>query len=116
MKAQNTPEKHSPGWIAGLDMRTAVGRDMRGRYQEVCADLGGEGVLSYAQRSLIERALWLEYWIAQQERALASGAEVDMGKLTQAGNSLLGLFRTLGLERKPRDVTDLQTYIRQAAP
>lgn len=111
MKAQHIPEKPRQGWLSTLDMRTAVGRDMRGRYAEVCGDLGGEDALSYAQRSLVERALWLEYWIAQQERALAEGAEVDMGRLTQAGNSLLGLFRTLGLERRQRDVTSLSDYI-----
>ena len=73
--------------------------------------------MSYVQRSLIERALWLEFWIAAQERTLAAGGEVDVGRLTQAGNSLLGLFRTIGLERKSRDVTSLSDYIAsKAAP
>lgn len=105
------PEKPRQGWLAALDMRTAVGRDMRGRYAEVCADLGGEGSLSYSQRSLVERALWLEFWIAQQERILADGGEADIGRMTQATNSLLGLYRTLGLERRQRDVTTLSDYI-----
>lgn len=117
MKAQLTPERYSPGWIAGLDMRTAVGRDMAGRYAEVCADLGGEASLSYPQRSLIERALWCEFWLASQERDLAEGREFDAGRWTQASNALLGLWRTLGLERKARDVTDLRAYIGgKAAP
>jgi hypothetical protein len=116
MKLQHAPERYSQGWIAGLDMRTAIGRDMAARYAEVCGDLGGEGSLSYAQRSLIERALWAEFWIASQERQLAEGGDTDMGRYTQATNSLLGLWKALGLERKARDVTDLQSYIRRAAP
>ncbi|PTE18070.1 hypothetical protein [Phaeovulum veldkampii] len=115
MKAQQAPERYSQGWIAGLDMRTALGRDMAARYLTVCDDLGGEASLSYAQRSLIERALWAEYWLASQERELAEGREFDAGRWTQASNALLGLWRTLGLERKAKDVTDLSSYLRRKA-
>ncbi|WP_142494757.1 hypothetical protein [Thalassovita litoralis] len=54
-------------------------------------DLGGVDRLSYSQRSLVERALWIEHWIAQQERELAEGriGAFDAGRWTQATNSLL---------------------------
>ncbi|MCA1775209.1 MAG: hypothetical protein LC676_06260 [Loktanella sp.] len=81
-------------------------------------DLGGVDRLSYAERSLVERALWLEHWLAVQEEALASGQyeTFDAGKWTQACNALMGILKTLGIERRAKDVTDLQAYIRQAAP
>ena len=106
------PERFTAGYLDQLDGRTAVAADMRARWDALTADLGGADRLSYSQRSLVERALWLEHWIAQQERILADGGDADTGRMTQATNSLLGLFRTLGLERRARDVTpDLATYI-----
>jgi hypothetical protein len=88
---------------------------MRERFNAFTADLGGVEHLSYAQRSLVERALWLEYWLAQQEQALATGADFDVGKWTQAANSLQGILSKLGLERQAKDVPNLQDYIRGRA-
>jgi len=68
------------------------------------------------QRSLVERALWQEFWIVQQERLLAAGdSATDVGRMTQAANSLLGLYRTLGIERRQKDVTTLASYIASKA-
>lgn len=112
-KIDAIPAKFAAGYLDRLDGRTAIAVEMRHRWQQVTADLGGEASLSYAQRSLIERALWLEHWLAIQEQSLADGdhASFDAGRWTQASNALLGLWRTLGLERKARDVTDLRSYI-----
>jgi hypothetical protein len=115
-KLDAIPDRYAPGYLDKLDGRTAIAADMRARWHDLTNDLGGADHLSYAQRSLVERALWLEHWIAGQERELAEGRDADTGRLTQATNALLGLFRTLGLERRSRDVTpDLATYIRSAS-
>ena len=109
---QKTPSnKFNTGWLADLDGRTAIAQVMRERYQAFTNDLGGVERLSYAQRSLVERALWLEYWLAQQEQALAGGADFDVGKWTQAANSLQGILSKLGLDRVARDVPDLAQYL-----
>jgi hypothetical protein len=110
-KLQDIPERFTTGYLDKLDGRTAIAADMRARWQELTDDLGGADRLSYAQRSLVERALWLEHFIATQERVLADGGDADTGRMTQATNSLLGLYRTLGLERRARDVTSLSDYI-----
>ncbi len=110
------PGEFAPGWLAKLDGRTALAQDMQARFAEVCADLGGTDALSYMQRSLVERALWLEYWLGQQERDLASGsADFDVGRWVQAANGLQGIFAKLGLQRRARDVTDLATYLKGRA-
>lgn len=114
-RSKSVPEKHSPGWLDTLDHRTALARDLQARYQEICSDLGGADTLSYAQRSLIERALWLEYWLARQERELASDADFDVSRWIQAANSLQGLFAKLGLERRAREVPDLNDYLKRKA-
>lgn len=114
-RLQEPPQKFAQGWLTELDGRTGIAQMMRQRYEAFTNDLGGVSQLSYAQRSLVERSLWLEYWLSQQEQALASGAEFDVGKWIQAANSLQGLLTKLGLERKARDVPDLQSYIRKGA-
>ena len=113
MQAKHTevPAQYQPGWLNALDGRYALARNLRQRYGEIASDLGGVESLSYAKRSLIERALFIEYWIAQQEQAMMRGEDVDIGRMTQANNALLGLYRTLGLERKAREVPSLHEYL-----
>ncbi len=88
-----------------MDKRTALAQVMRERYRAFTDDLGGADSLTYAKRSLVERVLWLEYWLAQQERALAQGQEFDVGRWTQAVNALQGILSKLGLERQDKDFT-----------
>ena len=98
-----------------MDGRRALARDMQARHREICDDLGGADSLSYLSRSLIERYLWLEYWLAEQERTLADGGEFDVARWVQAANSAQGIAQRLGLARKAQDVPDLQTYLKQRA-
>ena len=111
--AQTIPAQFHNGWLDSLDYRTAMAKEMRDRFVALTNDLGGADRLSYAQRSLCERALWLEFWLASQERSLAAGAEFDAVKWTQACNSLQGIFTKLGLKRVPRDVPDLSQWLRE---
>lgn len=112
-KQSTPPARYTPGWLADLDKRTAVAQEMARRFDEVATDLGGADRLSYLARSLVSRYLWSEYWIQQQERAIAEGREVDMGRYTQAVNSATGLANKLGLDRVARDVPDLQTFLQK---
>lgn len=43
--------------------------------------------------------------------ALAAGEQIDVGSLTQALNSLLGLFRLLGLERRQKPLRRLHEHM-----
>jgi len=111
-KEQPVSAKFANGWLDGLDGRLSLAKELRQRFETLTNDLGGSDSLSYAQRSLCERALWLEYWLATQERDLANGAEFDVGRWVQAANSLQGIFAKLGLERVAKDVPDLQDWIK----
>jgi len=105
MSLKTPPKKFNTGWRADLDKRTALAQVMRERYRAFTDDLGGADSLTYAKRSLVERVLWLEYWLAQQEQALAQGQEFDVGRWTQAVNALQGILSKLGLERQDKDFT-----------
>lgn len=106
------PEHYKAGWIDQLDQRRGIAQVMRDKYTALTNDLGGADRLSYQRLLLVERVLWLDYWLAQQERSLAEGKEFDVGKWTQAVNSLQGVLTKLGLDRVAHDVGSLQEYIR----
>ena len=113
VKHDQPPQTYRPGWLDSLDGRYGIARELRARYAEVCTDLGGADSLSYMQRGMVERLLWLEYWLSQQEQALAKGQDFDVSRWIQAANSYQGLSKTLGLERKAKEAPDLQTYLKQ---
>jgi hypothetical protein len=115
MTTKTPPSKFNTGWLSELDGRTAIAQVMRERYAAFTNDLGGVERLSYAQRSLVERALWLEFWLAQQEQALAGGSDFDVGKWTAAANSLQGILSKLGLERQAKDAPNLSTFLHERA-
>lgn len=112
-KSDTVPERFQAGWLDALDGRLSLARGMRERFAALTDDLGGADALSYAQRSLCERALWLEYWLASQERELAKGDAFDVGKWVQAANSLQGIYSKLGLQRQAREAPDLQSWLKQ---
>lgn len=112
-KQTTPPQRFAPNWLDTLDGRTGIAQEMRQRYQAMTTDLGGHDRLSYGQRSLVSRALWLEYWLQQQETMLATGGDFDVGKWVQAANSLQGILTKLGLERQSKDVPSLHEYLKQ---
>jgi hypothetical protein len=115
MTTKTPPKNFNTGWLSELDGRTAIAQELRARYAAFTNDLGGVERLSYAQRSLVSRALHLEYWLAQQEKALIEGADFDVGKWVQAANGLQGILSKLGLERQARDVPNLSAFLHERA-
>lgn len=107
------PPKYSADWLEKLDGRTSLARAVNDRYHDLTQDLGGNDRMSYQRRSLCKRIVYMECVIEQQEAALSRGEEVDQGRLTQAVNTLIGLLKTVGLDRQARDVPDLATFLKQ---
>jgi hypothetical protein len=91
------------------------------RYHDLAArhasDLGGPGQLSEAQASLIRRAAAIECELELMEGRLSRGESIDIDVFTRSTSHLRRIFETLGVERKPRDVTPrLATYLAQKDP
>ncbi len=75
-------------------------------------DLGGADLLSEAQFSLIRRAAAIECELERLDARLSRDEPVDMDAYARVAGHLRRLFETLGLERKPRDVTPtLEQYL-----
>jgi hypothetical protein len=109
------PEKYSSDWMKRLDKRTKIARAVLERIGALESDAGGGEVISHARRSLIRRAVWIEALCEGNELRLAAGEAIDVGALTQLTNSLLGLYRALGLERKARRIPALKGYLEAKA-
>lgn len=109
------PGEYVLGWLEHLDMRLAVAKELRGRFVQLTEDLGGVDSLSYQQRSLCERGVWLEYWLARQERVLAEDGEFNVGQWVQASNALLGLYRHLGIARRAKPAESLEQFKQRIA-
>ena len=60
--------------------------------------------------------VWLEAVIEHSEQRLAAGDGIDLGGHTQAINTLIGLYRLLGLERRTRKVRTLREVMSSPAP
>lgn len=114
-KANELPDNYTADWLERLDGRTRLAQAVRARYAALTDDLGGHDALSFQRRSLAKRALWIEATIEQSEAAIARGEDVDLGALTQRINSLIGLYKTLGLDRVQHDVQTLSDYLKARA-
>lgn len=110
------PDKYSPDFADRLDRRTNIAKAIRGRIEAIETDMGGADGLSHARRSLIRRTVWLEAVIEHSEQKLAAGEGIDLGGHTQAINTLIGLLRLLGLERRQRPAERLRDVMRGDGP
>jgi hypothetical protein len=127
-KPSAVPPEYAPGFIAKLDGRTEVAHVLKQRFDCIASDLGGEAELSHFQRSLVERAVFLEAVLQDMEHTLATASKATngdkaaakatsadlIGKWVQATNAYVGLCARLGLKRQKRTV-DLRTYIADGA-
>lgn len=79
------------------------------RYRDLIAghasDMGGRDRLSAAQLSLVRRVSAIECELERMEARLSQGDEVDLDVFTRSSSHLRRILETLGIERRPRDVT-----------
>jgi len=98
------PPRNADDFLAAMDRRCKAAKMLTARLYSLMQDLGGIENLSYQQRSLCKRAVHLEGIIETWELEMTEGKSVDVSVHTQALNSLIGLYRHLGLKRVARDV------------
>ena len=110
------PDHYRADFVKRLDKRSKVARAIMARIATLESDAGGAESLSAARRSLIRHAAWLDAMVESHELRLAEGQRVDAGAYTQALNSLIGLYRLLGLERKARKTQTLREVMRGDSP
>jgi hypothetical protein len=69
------------------------------------SDMGGREAVSEAELSLIKRASAIEVELEFFEGRLSRGESIDLDLFTRSASHLRRILETLGVGRKPRDVT-----------
>jgi hypothetical protein len=88
-----------------LDQRTLAYRKGAALRSAIEEDLGGADRLSAVERQLTQRAAFLSTLIESWETEWLSGKRIDLPDLFAAINSQRRVLMSLGLARRPRDVT-----------
>lgn len=104
-KLTDLPANYQPGFVARLAHRTEIARLRRDRYEGIATDLGGADELSGIKASLLERFVFLEASLSRMESEIATAPDLKTlsdvsARWTQGCKALLGLAKTLGIERQ----------------
>ena len=102
-KPETLPVKFSAGFLSALDGRTELAKALRANYDSIIEDIGGLAEVGHIKASLIERFVWLEGILQSIEHEMAQGNTSKteaIGRWIQAVNSLTGLAKVLGIERR----------------
>lgn len=114
-KMMNVPEKYESGFLQKLDGRTESCRLLRNAYDEVISDLGGVEGLSHVQVCLAERFVFLEFILRTLEQRIVESpkkSEAMLSRWIQGLNSIVGLAKTIGLQRRAKKIPSLQKYLK----
>jgi hypothetical protein len=101
-------------FAAGGDMRSPWARRMRDVFEAHTSDLGGVDASSAAELSIARRVAVLTVELERMEAvfAVADATPEALTLYQMTANSLRRMLESLGLKRRPRDVTlSLATYL-----
>lgn len=98
--------------MAGVDMRSAVGRRYKDLTSQMVADQGGLDRCSEARLQLIRRFAACAVLAEVLEGKLATGAAIDVTEHALLSSTLVRLASRIGVDRRARNVTPtVQDYI-----
>lgn len=96
------PARFVPKFWADADRRIALVRAIESRVERLKQDANAD---SYQKEVLAERAVFLISLLETAERDAVEGVKaLDTGAYVQAVNSLIGVLRALGLDRKVKAI------------
>jgi hypothetical protein len=104
------PTRFTPKFWSDADRRVALVREIEGRVERMKRDANAD---SYQKEVLAERAVFLISILETAERdAIEGNAPLDTGGYVQAINSLIGVLKALGLERRAKKL-GLASYLEE---
>jgi hypothetical protein len=105
--------------LPGIDQRSAWVRRAKDVIALHLSDLGGADNVSAAKLSIVRRSAVLTVELERLEAQFAVAGQADAEQLDQyarVASNLRRLLEAVGLERVPRDVTTLESYLQQHHP
>ena len=113
-KFQKPPLRFENNFLQKLDCRTVAFKVLTESFNEVAEDLGSKTSLSHIQSALVERYVFLEYFLKSLEAKIATNPKKSsrlIARWVQSLNCFLGLSKTLGLERRTKKIENLSSYV-----
>jgi len=113
-KFKKPPKRYETNFLAKLDKRTESYQLLYGAYTDVVNDMGGRDGLSHVQLCLAERFCFLEFILKRIELQIATEPKKSakfVSRWVQGLNSLVGLAKTIGLEKRAKRVVNLKAYV-----
>jgi hypothetical protein len=113
---RNKPDKACLLTFDQLDGRTMAAKNARALIDNIESDLGGADRLTAAEREIVQRAALASALCQHMETLWLMGKGIDVASYATLVNTQRRLLATMGLARRPRDVTpELSAYIAQRA-
>lgn len=116
IKLMDIPKKYKVGFLQKMDGRTEACKMLRSSFNEILSDLGGSESLSHVQLCLVERFCFLEFVLRRLEYKIANEPKQSsklLARWVQSLNSLVGLGKSIGLERRAKKIDSLQSYVKK---
>src|SRR5262245_22807647 len=98
-----------------MDRRCLAFRETKRLISEIEGDLGGADRLTTGERQLVQRGAVLGSVLCDYEARWIAGEPIDVLAYCTVVNAQRRVFETIGLRRRPRDVTPMKTYLEAAA-
>lgn len=103
------PKRFTPQFWDDCDGRNSVIKEIRHR----CETLKNDSHANSFQKDLLcQRAVFISIHLETMERLAVETGKFDAGVYVQATNCLIGLLKSLGLERQAKKVS-LENYIKE---
>ena len=97
------------------DGRSAIARRFYDIQSAVAAEQGGAEQISEARLQLIRRFAASAVLAEEMEGRLANGEQIDVTQHALLVSSLVRVANKIGIDRIPRDVLSLETYLQKYA-
>ena len=105
---ESLPDRFVPAFWTDADSRFLLVRQVRARVEALKEDVGCD---SKQKEILVERCAFLAIRLESQEVQAIKGDPFDCGSYVQSVNALVGLLRTLGLEKHAKSAESLEDYM-----
>ena len=98
--------------MEGVDGRSVIARRFRDLVAAIVEDLGGAEAITEGELQLVRRAASLCVQCELLEAEAARGADLEVDSYVKLVNALNRTLGSIGLKRRPRDVTpNLHEYV-----
>lgn len=106
------PKTFKPKFWKDCDKRLAFVRELEQRIERLQQETNAD---SFAKQILCQRAIFIALRLETMEREVAENGTFDPGPYVQATNALVGLLKTLGLNKKGESFR-LNDYLKKGRP